>query len=269
MADCLGVATISDIALVDKVASSILGELLSRLSKSAPLEFVSLIAPALLLGNTKIAAHTGAMTPPSGMGVIHEFQLFSRPTTHGFTVVSDITIKHRRNSVGVVFDFEVGVEGSVASMQTRLRFVTIEEMVAFKGIRFPLKYSTDHTIWHKSQKIKQADVADYLELARDHNPIHVDYAAARALGLEGVVLPGMLLCGLAESILTTHFCSVWISQMKCRFMAAVPVGQTVNFGIVPRKHDERGFLNLARIFAVTEDNVIAAIMDVTCAPNVS
>lgn len=45
--------------------------------------------------------------------------------------------------------------------------------------------------------ISREDVRRYADASGDHNPIHLDDAAARALGLPGVVAHGMLTSALA------------------------------------------------------------------------
>lgn len=44
----------------------------------------------------------------------------------------------------------------------------------------------------RTVSITRADLRRYAEASGDHNPIHLDDAAARALGLEGVIAHGML-----------------------------------------------------------------------------
>lgn len=41
-------------------------------------------------------------------------------------------------------------------------------------------------------ELSRQDLLDYARAAGDHNPIHLDDEAARALGLEGVIAHGML-----------------------------------------------------------------------------
>lgn len=49
----------------------------------------------------------------------------------------------------------------------------------------------------RTLRITRADVRRYAEASGDHNPIHLDDDAARALGLPGVVAHGMLTSALA------------------------------------------------------------------------
>ncbi|MGL4831979.1 MAG: MaoC/PaaZ C-terminal domain-containing protein [Propionibacteriaceae bacterium] len=49
--------------------------------------------------------------------------------------------------------------------------------------------------------VSRADIAQYAQLSGDHNPIHVDDEAARALGFPGAIAHGMFIMGAACRIL--------------------------------------------------------------------
>ncbi|MEP2531214.1 MaoC family dehydratase [Shimia sp.] len=265
MANKVRETRVSDIPLPDLQSGQALDGVLSGLIGTNVSIETPLIAPAMLLGNPKIAANTLAMTPPEPLGVIHEFQLFRRTKGAVFPDVSDVVIREEVKPAGVVFDFEVSAQDDViAQMQTRLRFVTAREMQALKGVAFASKFETPQTVWVETTPIGAGGVKAYLSLSYDTNPIHVDDAAAQAVGLAGAVLPGMLLCGLAEYGVQSIYPDARISEMKTRFMAAVPVGQVIRYAIVPRRQNDEGRLETARLFAVTQDEMIAAIFDVSC-----
>jgi acyl dehydratase len=261
MADTdLGVV-LPGVALTDAATCARLGAVLAQFAGVAEMPAEPLIAPAMLLGRPQIAAATRAMTPPDGMGVVHESQMFRRADPLQMAGVADVTIRARIRPPSVVFDFELGA-GAQAQMQTRLRFVTPQEMAALRGTRFSDRFTTGDTVWRASMPITAQAVAQYLALSHDPNPIHTSDGAARAVGLSGAVVPGMMLCGLAEAVLCDVHPGRWVREMKTRFMAAVPVGQAVRLAIVPRQRDADGALVMARIFAVMPGDVITAIMDV-------
>jgi acyl dehydratase len=80
-----------------------------------------------------------------------------------------------------------------------------------------------------------ADKVDrYAESSGDRNPIHLDEAAARAAGLPGRIVHGMLTMGMFSTV-----ASEWaggasnVQSVRCRFRAFVMVGDTVEIsGIV-------------------------------------
>lgn len=261
MADADTGVVLPGIALTDAATCARLGEVLALLAGVAKMPAVPLIAPAMLLGRPQIAAATRAMTPPDGMGVVHESQMFRRAGPLQMEGVADVTIRARVRPPSVLFDFELGA-GTPAQMQTRLRYVTPQEMAALRGTRFSDRFTTGDTEWRATAPIAAQAVGQYLALSHDRNPIHTSDAAARAAGLSGAVVPGMMLCGLAEAAVCDVHPGHWVREMKTRFMAAVPVGQAVRLAIVPRRRDAEGDVVMARVFAVMPGDVIAAILDV-------
>ncbi|SFM58427.1 Acyl dehydratase [Shimia aestuarii] len=228
---------------------------------------VPMIAPAMLLGAPKIRELTHAMTPPEGLGVVHEAQVFQRAAPIYPEGCPEIWISGEAAAMSARFDFEIqSGDAALARMQTRLRFVSFEEMAAIQGTSFSSRFETSQTVWHVTGAIGAEEVLSYLALSHDGNPIHSDDNAARAVGLPGAVLPGMMLCGVCEYALVQAWPGIWVREMKARFMASVPVGASVRFAMVPRKTDADGFVQMARVFAVTSEDIIAAIMDVQTEP---
>ncbi|QCI66020.1 MaoC family dehydratase [Phreatobacter stygius] len=80
---------------------------------------------------------------------------------------------------------------------------------------------------HRFGPIDAAAVRCYAEASGDANPIHVDAGAAKAIGLDGPIVQGMLLMGLVDSAL-----AAWLPQARCdklssRFALPVAVGSPV------------------------------------------
>ncbi|KAL4854517.1 3-hydroxybutyryl-CoA dehydratase [Chlorella vulgaris] len=70
------------------------------------------------------------------------------------------------------------------------------------------------------------EVESWAALTGDSNPIHVDDAAAAAVGLAVPVLPGMLLAALFPAIIGSHFPgAVYLSQ-TLKFKQYAPVGHS-------------------------------------------
>ncbi|EFN57173.1 hypothetical protein CHLNCDRAFT_143557 [Chlorella variabilis] len=104
-----------------------------------------------------------------------------------------------------------------------------------------------------TKRFSPEDVAGFVALTGDSNPIHVDGGAAAAAGLPGPILPGMLLASLFPAIIGSHFPgAVYLSQtLKFKqyalvgdsFTASLTVekssGSRVSFGTVCR-HDSTG-----------------------------
>jgi len=164
----------------------------------------------------------------------------------------------------VQFDFSLSDAcGAVGDMQTRLRFVSPETVSTFKGSAFPAHLDTAETQWRKSLAFNSQQIADYVGLMHDENPIHTDIQAAELAGFSNVVVPGMQVAGVVEYVLSDVWPLAAISEMKVRFMAPVFLGETVRFAVTPRKFDDQNRVVAVRCIAVTETGLISAIADTT------
>ena len=75
--------------------------------------------------------------------------------------------------------------------------------------------------------ITQEDIARYARASGDDNPIHVDAEAARAIGLPGPVVQGMLMMAYADQALVRWFSEGRIGKLSCRFAAPLLAGDTL------------------------------------------
>lgn len=72
--------------------------------------------------------------------------------------------------------------------------------------------------------LTRADLVAYAEASGDSNPIHVDDAAARAVGLPGVVAHGMLTLGRAMTVVAEFAGGPErLVEFGARFIKPVPV----------------------------------------------
>lgn len=237
--------------------------LLDGVSGSGGCAQVPVIAPAMLLGDPAIASHMGGMTAPHGLAVLHESQRFQKSSDTKPRDFAEVEIARQTGDTSARFDFRIWHKDICqAEMTTRLRYVTPAQLRALRGTRFSERLNAPDAVWSQTAALTQTVVADYLTLAHDHNPIHRDTQAAQAAGFDGPVVPGMLLCGLAEFALLGAVPTVRIREMKVRFLAAVGVGEALRIGVMLRPSSQGGQATAARVFAVTKDSLIAAIADV-------
>ena len=61
-----------------------------------------------------------------------------------------------------------------------------------EGAPGPHSRRMDPTIQLASKHVTQEQIDAYAEVSGDHNPIHIDPDAARAVGLDGTIAHGML-----------------------------------------------------------------------------
>ena len=74
--------------------------------------------------------------------------------------------------------------------------------------------------------ITREQIAAYAKASGDRNPIHLDEAFARSVGLPGVIAHGMLVMGLMASTLGE---SRKVRQLGVRFGGIVEPGDTITF----------------------------------------
>lgn len=112
-------------------------------------------------------------------------------------------------------------------------------------------------------RISIEQVEAFAVASGDHNPIHLSVDAARAAGLEGPVLHGMIVAGRLEAFLEkidTHC----ISELQVRFVRPVPVGRSL--AISARALDLTGSQIHLRLLASLEGGGLVAIAEARLAP---
>jgi acyl dehydratase len=84
-----------------------------------------------------------------------------------------------------------------------------------------------------SKHVTQAQIDAYADASGDHNPIHINPEAARAVGLDGTIAHGMLsmafLGQVATDWLATHgHPGGWLTRLRVRFQAMVRPEDTLS-----------------------------------------
>jgi acyl dehydratase len=101
-----------------------------------------------------------------------------------------------------------------------------------------------------TKRVTQPQIDAYAEVSGDHNPIHVNPEAARAVGLEGTIAHGMLSMAFLGQLLTDWasaggMTGAWVARLRARFQAMVRPGDTLTCrGIVGKRESERQRLEL-------------------------
>jgi acyl dehydratase len=82
----------------------------------------------------------------------------------------------------------------------------------------------------RSVTFTEAQIAAYAEASGDHNPIHLDDAFARSVGLPGVIAHGMLQMGVMGVVAAEAAGGPdKLRRLFCRFAGMVLPGDTVTF----------------------------------------
>jgi acyl dehydratase len=112
----------------------------------------------------------------------------------------------------------------------------------------------------------QDRVAAFALASGDNNPLHVSTAIALTIGLEAAPVHGMLLVAFLHEAVRRHQPDATILGLSTRFMAPVPVGETIE--ISGRVVKRQGALGPAvmRIMVKTSAGVLACIAEAELAP---
>ncbi|HEV2236471.1 MAG TPA: MaoC/PaaZ C-terminal domain-containing protein, partial [Ktedonobacterales bacterium] len=100
------------------------------------------------------------------------------------------------------------------------------------------------------KRVTQEQINAYAEAGGDHNPIHLDAAAARAVGLDGTIAHGMLSMAFMGQLVTDWLAARstpggWVTRLRTRFQAMVRPGDTLTIaGVLGDTADGRGRLEV-------------------------
>lgn len=86
--------------------------------------------------------------------------------------------------------------------------------------------SLGDTITLEAPKITRTALALYAGASGDHNPVHIDLDACRAVGIEDVFAHGMLSMAYLGRLLTDNIVQQRIRSYGVRFVAITPVNAT-------------------------------------------
>jgi acyl dehydratase len=108
-------------------------------------------------------------------------------------------------------------------------------------------------------------VRAFAEVSGDHNPIHLDVAAARRIGLSHPPVHGMQLVALMHAAAAGHAPQGEVVSLSTRFLAPVPVGETVEISgrIVKLDEDAEPASAVMRLFLRTQSGLVASVGEAT------
>lgn len=98
----------------------------------------------------------------------------------------------------------------------------------------------------EAPKITRSTLALYAGASGDHNPVHIDIDACRAVGIDDVFAHGMLSMAYLGRLLTDHWAQERIVSFGVRFTAITPVNcKPTCTGAITEVVDGRAHLDLA------------------------
>lgn len=83
-----------------------------------------------------------------------------------------------------------------------------------------------------TKHVTQQQINAYADVSGDHNPIHLNPATARSVGLDGTIAHGMLSMAFLGELLTNWLATQperggWVTRLRVRFQAMVSPGDTI------------------------------------------
>ncbi len=101
-----------------------------------------------------------------------------------------------------------------------------------------------------------ADFAQYAAASGDHNPLHLDPAAAHAAGQPAVIAHGMLVMGFLGRVATAFVGPGGLHELNARFVAPTQLGEVLHCG--GRVTAVAGERVVAELWARNADGVLKA-----------
>lgn len=110
-----------------------------------------------------------------------------------------------------------------------------------------------------------AAIGRYARASGDDNPVHVDPAAARAIGLSDQIAHGMLVMGRLSRLALGWRSDAILEAFECRFTRPVPAGSALTGDGRVAKVDAlaEGHRVILRLLARDADGAIAAMGEAT------
>jgi acyl dehydratase len=114
--------------------------------------------------------------------------------------------------------------------------------------------------------IGETQIGAFARASGDSNPLHVSAAIARTIGLDAAPVHGMLLVAFLHEAVRRHRPDAMITGLSTRFMAPVPVGETIEISGRVVKQGGASDARIMRLMVKTSAGTLACMAEATLAP---
>ncbi len=250
-------------ALADLLASLIGGR---QMPESVP---VPVITPVLLMAQAQNGDGQRVFGPDATdeqMITVHEYQSIETRIpllpARSYQITTSFTAAAKPGSAFGFCALIYDLAGNLCvTTETKLRHLHRKDRARLNGVALPRQIAASEIDWFETGVLSQAAVEQYLLLSGDDNPLHRDRDHARGFGLDDVIVPGMLVAGLAQYGLGQTLSQPAPPEMRIRFMAPVDVGSIVRFGVINRDQPGASGQCRRRVLALRADETLAFIAD--------
>lgn len=111
--------------------------------------------------------------------------------------------------------------------------------------------------------ISQSQIEAFARASGDNNPLHVSASIAQTIGLDAAPVHGMLLVAFLHEAVRRYRPDAAISSLSTRFMAPVPVGETIEISGRVVKQGAFNETSIIRLFVKTGVGALACMAEAT------
>ena len=171
--------------------------------------------------------------------LVHYAQEFHwlRPVRPGDRITSQATItniEEREN--GAVLGIDVVCANQEGQLVVEARWELFDRIADQKRTRNSARptITPGHILWQQEVAIPPWQTYTYAEPSGDRNPIHLDNAFARHVGLQGIILHGLCTMAITHRVAVAAFCGsdrnpLRLSGLRVQFARPVRPGETIFF----------------------------------------
>ncbi len=239
-------------------AALALADLLGLILSTGSTTAAPVTALAHLLGDSAFTTHKEGLLGQAGLAAVQEAQTFLNCHDVSVSAGAEVVLSRELSETSARFEWSLPhTGGSDPTLETRVRFLKPDDVRTLATPVFQPRMAGPDALKLTTSPITDAHVSRYVNLAHDPNELHADAEVAMALGFEGIVVPGLLLCALAEAAVRSQFDGAphQISDVRARFLSPCCVGQAVTLILASPVRCK------SRVFVVGADRRFHAIVD--------
>jgi acyl dehydratase len=204
--------------------------------------FPHVLAPPTFVTRFR-AEYASVGLDPAKMQVLHGEQeyMYERPLHAGDTVtnrhrVATLRLSSRPGGMNIMTlgqHIDVASEGQVCLGKATVivRELAPDTPTSIAAAK-PQPEPDGERIPELTKRVTQEQINAYADVSGDHNPIHVNPEAARAVGLDGAIAHGMLSMAFVAQLLTDWLATRptpggWVMRLRVRFQGMTQPGDTL------------------------------------------
>jgi acyl dehydratase len=242
-----------------------LADLIASIS-GAPLPGLPYLAPALLFADPQVQARIGMPVAEPGDILVQDFQAVTYEADLPLDAPLQAFCERSQTADTTRFRFDVSAAGQISvTLDTALRCIERDQISGLSPTCFRNFEALGALALSSCLTFSQSDVARYVALSGDTNPIHSDPAEAAQLGLAAPIVPGLLLIATMQPSCAAALPELALKSLRARFMAPLCVGEPFRIALQMRATTAEGDLRVRATFGGENERALA-VSDLVFAP---